>query len=125
MMQYVEHTLTLLVNDNLHVNTVEGLSNVFCLFFFSTSSQTALLHKHFAIAIVCSQLCFMFGITQYKHKLVCHAFAIALHYFFLASFSWLMNEAFNLYIVITYAAHSHGESESNSQWRYYILGWGK
>ena len=47
------------------------------------------------------------------------------HYFFLATFSWLMNEAFNLYIVITYAAHSHGDQEGGSQWRYYILGWSK
>jgi hypothetical protein len=52
--------------------------------------------------------------------------AIAFHYFFLATFSWLMNEAFNLYIIITYAAHSHGEhTEGGSQWRFYILGWGK
>ncbi len=51
--------------------------------------------------------------------------AIMFHYFFLATFSWLMNEAFNLYIVITYAAHSHGDHEGGSQWRYYILGWSK
>jgi hypothetical protein len=43
----------------------------------------------------------------------------------LSTFSWLMNEAFNLYIVITYAAHSHGDHEGGSQWRYYILGWSK
>lgn len=49
--------------------------------------------------------------------------AVLFHYFFLATFSWLMNEAFNLYIVITYAAHSHGDQEGGSQWRYYILGW--
>ena len=59
-------------------------------------------------------------------QVMCHVFAIMFHYFFLATFSWLMNEAFNLYIVITYAAHAHGEHhESSSQWRYYILGWSK
>ena len=37
-----------------------------------------------------------------------------------------MNEAFNLYIVITYSAHSHSEpNESGGQVRYYFLGWGK
>ena len=58
-------------------------------------------------------------------QIVCHVFAISIHYFVLAAFSWLMNEAFNLYIVITYAAHSHGEHTESSLWRYYILGWSK
>jgi len=53
-------------------------------------------------------------------------FAICMHYFFLANFSWLMNEAFNLYIVITYSSHAHdGHNESGSMLRYYILGWSK
>jgi 7 transmembrane receptor (Secretin family) len=50
--------------------------------------------------------------------------SIVLHYFFLASFLWLMNEAFNLYMAIAYAAHSHGEhTDGGAQWRFYILGW--
>ena len=55
---------------------------------------------------------------------LCQVFAVALHYFFLANFSWLMNEAFNLYIVITYSSHAHGQqNDSGSLVRYYILGW--
>ena len=56
---------------------------------------------------------------------ICRAFAICLHYFFLSTFQWLLNEAFNLYIVITYAAHSHTEqTDGGSLYRYYVLGWG-
>ena len=59
-------------------------------------------------------------------QMLCHTCAIALHYFFLSTFLWLMNEAFNLYILITYAAHAHGEqAEGGSDWRYYLLGWGE
>lgn len=36
-----------------------------------------------------------------------------------------MNEAFNLYIVITYSAHSNNNlADTGSMLRYYVLGWG-
>ena len=36
-----------------------------------------------------------------------------------------MNEAFNLYITITYAAHQAGPvTEAAPQWRFYLIGWG-
>ena len=40
-------------------------------------------------------------------------------------FAWLMNEAFNLYISITYAAHQSSavSDSSGSPWRFYSLGW--
>jgi hypothetical protein len=39
-------------------------------------------------------------------------------------FAWLMNEAFNLYITITYAAHqSTPMNDTSSQLRFYLLGW--
>lgn len=35
-----------------------------------------------------------------------------------------MNEAFNLYITITYAAHQSSPlNDSSSQWKFYLLGW--
>lgn len=55
---------------------------------------------------------------------MCQAFGLVNHYMFLAVFAWLMNEAFNLYITITYAAHqSTPLTDSSSQWRFYLLGW--
>lgn len=39
-------------------------------------------------------------------------------------FAWLLNEAFNLYITITYAAHqSTPMNDTSSQLRFYLLGW--
>ena len=39
-------------------------------------------------------------------------------------FAWLMNEAFNLYITITYAAHQLSPiNDQGPQWRFYIIGW--
>ncbi|XP_074649069.1 adhesion G protein-coupled receptor L3-like [Tubulanus polymorphus] len=105
------------------VSAILCLTSLLMLVYLRTSSNTAAIHKNFSLSIVCSQLSFMFGIDRIHHVVVCQVFAISLHYFVLAAFSWLMNEAFNLYIVITYAAHSHGEHTESSMWRYYLLGW--
>ncbi|VDI57656.1 latrophilin 2 [Mytilus galloprovincialis] len=91
--------------------------------YYKTTSCTASLHKNLSVSIIFSQL-FMCGIDLYDYKIVCQISSVLLHYFFLSTYSWLMNEAFNLYIVITYSAHSHGElNESGGQVRYYFLGW--
>ncbi|XP_052265655.1 adhesion G protein-coupled receptor L2-like [Dreissena polymorpha] len=106
------------------------LSIILCLttclthIYYRTSSGTASLHKNLGVSVMLGQSVFMIGIDQYDHVVMCQVFAVCLHYFFLAAFAWLMNEAFNLYIVITYSSHSHdGNSEAGSMLRYYILGW--
>ncbi|XP_046574177.1 cadherin EGF LAG seven-pass G-type receptor 1-like [Haliotis rubra] len=92
--------------------------------YVKTSSTTASLHKNLCLSVMFAQMVFMFGIDRYDQPVVCQVFAILLHYFFLATYSWLMNEAFNLYIVITYSAHNQGElTDSGSLVRYYVLGW--
>ncbi|KAJ8318311.1 hypothetical protein KUTeg_003402 [Tegillarca granosa] len=89
-----------------------------------TSSSTAALHKNLSVSIMFSQIVFMCGIDRFDFKIMCHCFAVLIHYSVLSTFCWLMNEAFNLYIVITYSAHSHGElTDSGSLLRYYVLGW--
>lgn len=55
---------------------------------------------------------------------ICQSFALLNHYVFIAIFAWIMNEAFNLYITITYAAHQTSPlNDSGSQWKFYLLGW--
>lgn len=58
-------------------------------------------------------------------KLVCQSFALLNHYMLFVVFAWLLNEAFNLYITITYAAHqsTHMSTDTGSQLRFYLLGW--
>ncbi|CAG5122306.1 unnamed protein product, partial [Candidula unifasciata] len=106
------------------------LSAMLCLMvcgvhiYLRTSTSTAAIHRNLSVSIALSQLVFMFGIDRYETPALCHIFAIALHYFFLATYSWVMNEAFNLYIVITYSAHNPSDlNDSGSMIRYYVLGW--
>lgn len=55
---------------------------------------------------------------------MCQAFALLNHYMLFVVFAWLMNEAFNLYIAITYAAHQSSPiSDTGPQWRFHLLGW--
>ena len=56
---------------------------------------------------------------------MCQIFGLLNHYMLFVVFAWLMNEAFNLYISITYAAHqSSPVNDNGSQWRtFYLLGW--
>ena len=56
--------------------------------------------------------------------MTCQTLALLNHYMFLVVFAWLMNEAFNLYITITYAAHQSAPvNDQGSQWRSYLLGY--
>ena len=56
--------------------------------------------------------------------MACQSLALLNHYMFFVVFAWLMNEAFNLYITITYAAHQSSPiNDTGSQWRFYLLGY--
>jgi hypothetical protein len=55
---------------------------------------------------------------------VCQVLGLLNHYMLFVVFAWLMNEAFNLYISITYAAHQTSVNDNVSQLRtFYLLGW--
>jgi len=57
-------------------------------------------------------------------KTICNMFGILNHYMLFVVFAWLMNEAFNLYITIIYAAHQSSPiNDHGSQWRFYLLGY--
>ncbi|KAK7004653.1 latrophilin-3, partial [Biomphalaria glabrata] len=89
-----------------------------------TSTSTAALHRNLSVSIALGQLVYMIGIDRYETPSICKIFAVLLHYFFLTNYSWVMNEAFNLYIVITYSTHNPSDlTDSGSMIRYYVLGW--
>ncbi|KAI8794290.1 latrophilin-3, partial [Biomphalaria glabrata] len=92
--------------------------------YLRTSTSTAALHRNLSVSIALGQLVYMIGIDRYETPSICKIFAVLLHYFFLTNYSWVMNEAFNLYIVITYSTHNPSDlTDSGSMIRYYVLGW--
>ncbi|XP_033739252.1 cadherin EGF LAG seven-pass G-type receptor 1-like [Pecten maximus] len=108
-----------------------ALSALLCLatlaihLYCKTSSAIASLHKNLALSIFFSQIVFMIGIDRYENQVVCEVFAVLIHYFVLSTYSWLMNETFNLYTTVTYSAHAQHQdlSDSGSFLRYTFLGW--
>lgn len=67
----------------------------------------------------------MISLSSVKYeKNLCQIFALLNHYMLFVVFAWLMNEAFNLYITITYAAHQISPiNDTGPQWRFYLIGW--
>ncbi|XP_045123010.1 LOW QUALITY PROTEIN: uncharacterized protein LOC123511299 [Portunus trituberculatus] len=51
-----------------------------------------------ALAILCSLTVFLTGVEQTLYPLLCRGVAVALHYFILASFGWMLVEAVHQYL---------------------------
>ena len=47
--------------------------------------------------LICLNLLIVFGAERTRHKTLCTVVAIAIHYFLLTSFSWMVNESYYLY----------------------------
>ncbi|RNA30400.1 adhesion G -coupled receptor L2-like [Brachionus plicatilis] len=90
-----------------------------------TKSTTASVHTNLCISICLSQVLITISLSKFNFdSRICQSFALLNHYVFITIFAWLMNEAFNLYITITYAAHQTSPlNDSGSQWKFYLLGW--
>ncbi len=103
------------------------------LFLFRTHSSAAYIHKHYSFVLCCSQviLILAFNGIPYYHSFLCRAVAFTTHFFILSSYCWLMNEAFNLYIQITYTTHpavagaSATLSDAASKYRFLGMGYSK
>ncbi|KPM10507.1 7 transmembrane receptor (Secretin family)-like protein 1 [Sarcoptes scabiei] len=58
------------------------------------------IHKHLCGCLLVAEVIFLLGIDETRMKLVCGLIAIALHYFFLASFLWMFFEGLQLYTML-------------------------
>ncbi|KAL3310384.1 hypothetical protein Ciccas_011053 [Cichlidogyrus casuarinus] len=108
------------------VCSISALATFGFLMKFKTTTNTSNIHKNLALATAMSQLSLLIGVDIVFFPMCCKIFSLLLHYSVLANDAWLMNEAFNLYILITYAAHSHSSSTQtgdSSMLRYYVMGW--
>lgn len=74
-------------------------------------------------------LIFAFNGIPHHHAILCRAVACLTHFLVLSSYCWLMNEAFNLYMQITYTTHpavagaSASLSDAASKYRFLGMGY--
>ncbi|XP_070555708.1 adhesion G protein-coupled receptor E5-like [Ptychodera flava] len=82
-----------------------SVSSIFCLlmtlgcytYLRLWKSQRIILHANLAVSLAVAQTTYLIGIEA-KPEHVCTLVAVLLHYFFTASFSWMLIEGANLYI---------------------------
>ncbi len=100
---------------------------------FRTHSSAAYIHKHYSFVLCCSQVILILAFNGIPHErsFLCRTVACTTHFFILSSYCWLMNEAFNLYIQITYSTHptiagaSATLSDAASKYRFLGMGYSK
>ncbi|XP_071959388.1 uncharacterized protein [Antedon mediterranea] len=76
------------------------------------------IHANLALSLLFAHLIYITGIDATGNKTVCKIIAILLHYFFLASFAWMMIEGAYLYV-----KSSHAHRKPLTLLHYALIGW--
>ncbi|RDD37698.1 Adhesion G-protein coupled receptor D1, partial [Trichoplax sp. H2] len=102
-----------------------GIS-IFCimttLFVYSLlrlKGERFIVHRNLLLALMVAQVSLIIATTGANHKILCQISAVLLHFFYLATFSWMLVEGIHLYFAII-AVYSH---KSKLQ-IYFGVGWG-
>ncbi|GFY34950.1 adhesion G-protein coupled receptor G4 [Trichonephila clavipes] len=81
--------------------SIFGLGMIILTFILFRKWRKDSKHKmlfHLSLALICFLLLFIFGIMKKEPKYGCITIAVFLHYFMLASFAWMLVEAFMQYL---------------------------
>uniref|UniRef100_A0A3P9I393 Adhesion G protein-coupled receptor L2a n=1 Tax=Oryzias latipes TaxID=8090 RepID=A0A3P9I393_ORYLA len=90
----------------------------FC-FFRGLQSDRNTIHKNLCLNLFIAELIFLIGIDMTEHRIGCAIIAGILHFFFLASFSWMCLEGVQLYLMLVEVF----ESEYSRKKYYYVSGY--
>ncbi|KAL1022901.1 hypothetical protein UPYG_G00033940 [Umbra pygmaea] len=90
----------------------------FC-FFRGLQSDHTTIHKNLCINLFLTELIFLIGIDMTEPRIGCSIIAGILHFFFLASFSWMCLEGVHLYLILVEVF----ESEYSRKKYYYASGY--
>uniref|UniRef100_A0A3Q2DT37 Adhesion G protein-coupled receptor L2a n=1 Tax=Cyprinodon variegatus TaxID=28743 RepID=A0A3Q2DT37_CYPVA len=90
----------------------------FC-FFRGLQSDRNTIHKNLCINLFIAELIFLIGIDMTEPRIGCAIIAGILHFFFLASFSWMCLEGVQLYLMLVEVF----ESEYSRKKYYYVSGY--
>ncbi|XP_078712077.1 adhesion G protein-coupled receptor B3-like isoform X1 [Lampetra fluviatilis] len=92
---------------------------MYCIFWRSIKSERSVILINFCVSIILSNSLIVAGQAQLNNKAFCTAIAAFLHFFFLASFCWVLTEAWQSYLAVT------GQQRSKIvRKRFLCLGWG-
>uniref|UniRef100_A0A8C5HDY9 Adhesion G protein-coupled receptor L2a n=1 Tax=Gouania willdenowi TaxID=441366 RepID=A0A8C5HDY9_GOUWI len=114
------YLLTVITRVGIVVSLVCLIISIFTFCFFrGLQSDRNTIHKNLCINLFIAELIFLIGIDMTKPEIGCAIIAGILHFFFLASFSWMCLEGVQLYLMLVEVF----ESEYSRKKYYYVCGY--
>uniref|UniRef100_A0A3Q1JMY6 Adhesion G protein-coupled receptor L2a n=1 Tax=Anabas testudineus TaxID=64144 RepID=A0A3Q1JMY6_ANATE len=112
--------LTVITRVGIVVSLVCLTISIFTFCFFrGLQSDRNTIHKNLCINLFIAELIFLIGIDMTEPRIGCAIIAGILHFFFLASFSWMCLEGVQLYLMLVEVF----ESEYSRKKYYYVSGY--
>ncbi|XP_065152087.1 adhesion G protein-coupled receptor B3 isoform X4 [Paramisgurnus dabryanus] len=112
-------SVTLIVGCGLSCLALITLAVVYAILWRYIRSERSIILINFCLSIICSNILILIGQTQTHNAGVCTMTTAFLHFFFLASFCWVLTEAWQSYMAVTGKVRTRLIRK-----RFLCLGWG-
>ncbi|XP_075718111.1 adhesion G protein-coupled receptor B3 isoform X2 [Rhinoderma darwinii] len=112
-------SVTLIIGCGLSCLALITLAVVYAALWRYIKSERSIILINFCLSIISSNILILVGQTQVQNKGVCTMTTAFLHFFFLASFCWVLTEAWQSYMAVTGKIRTRVIRK-----RFLCLGWG-
>ncbi|CAL9688000.1 unnamed protein product [Knipowitschia caucasica] len=112
-------SVTLIVGCGISCLALITLAVIYAVLWRYIRSERSIILLNFCLSIVCSNILILVGQTQTHNAGVCVMTTAFLHFFFLASFCWVLTEAWQSYMAVTGKVRTRLIRK-----RFLCLGWG-
>ncbi|XP_067278204.1 adhesion G protein-coupled receptor B3 isoform X4 [Pseudorasbora parva] len=112
-------SVTLIVGCGLSCLALITLAVVYAILWRYIRSERSIILINFCLSIICSNILILIGQTQTHNAGICTMTTAFLHFFFLASFCWVLTEAWQSYMAVTGKVRTRLIRK-----RFLCLGWG-
>uniref|UniRef100_A0A8C2DNX9 Adhesion G protein-coupled receptor B3 n=1 Tax=Cyprinus carpio TaxID=7962 RepID=A0A8C2DNX9_CYPCA len=112
-------SVTLIVGCGLSCLALITLTVVYAFLWRYIRSERSIILINFCLSIICSNILILVGQTQTHNAGICTMTTAFLHFFFLASFCWVLTEAWQSYMAVTGKVRTRLIRK-----RFLCLGWG-
>ncbi|XP_036071555.1 adhesion G protein-coupled receptor B3 isoform X6 [Oryzias melastigma] len=112
-------SVTLIVGCGLSCLALITLAVIYAVLWRYIRSERSIILLNFCLSIICSNILILVGQTQTHNVGVCIMTTAFLHFFFLASFCWVLTEAWQSYMAVTGKVRTRLIRK-----RFLCLGWG-
>uniref|UniRef100_A0A3Q2YZ96 Adhesion G protein-coupled receptor B3 n=1 Tax=Hippocampus comes TaxID=109280 RepID=A0A3Q2YZ96_HIPCM len=112
-------SVTLIVGCGLSCLALITLAVIYAVLWRYIRSERSIILLNFCLSIICSNILILVGQTQTHNVVICIMTTALLHFFFLASFCWVLTEAWQSYMAVTGKVRTRLIRK-----RFLCLGWG-